>query len=488
MKFVKESSNATKRLAEFCAATSYRDLSPEAIHATKRMTLDSIGVGLMGSLLPKGKMVIDCMQEIGNGSQATIFSSSVKVPVHNAAFANAELLNGTEMEPVFQNFAHITTYVFPAILSMAEYAKASGRDLILALALGFDIAARLGLSLSPIAYLEGDGTDVSKMDFGELETYGFGWASFGCAAGGGKLFGFDEKRMANAFGLAGYTALVPSMSRYMAAIPASMIRYTAAGWQSQNAVLAVLLARKGYTGDKAVLDGATGFWKFWGSIRWDSDTLLKALGKEWLVTSQTFKKWPVCSLSNSQIELTRRLVEEHKLKPNEIESITYYGHPFCQSELHKTKMLSDEMEAMFNASYAIAMSVMGVEPLDWVLDRSWWRNEDVLQLMEKVNIEVHPKTKELVYAQIGTKPYPGIFRWPAEIVIKARGKTYRGYQEYFKGHDAILDSRLSDEELQVKFLNCARRVLPKEKCNRIINSVMHMDKLDDINTLTNELF
>jgi 2-methylcitrate dehydratase PrpD len=133
------------------------------------MVLDSIGVALVGSLLPKGQYVIETMQEISGNSQATIISSRTKVPVHNAAFANAELLNTMEMDPVFWNFAHIATFIFPTILSLAEYAQVRGTDLITALALGFDISARIGRSLSPLAYLKGDPKDVSKMEVSSPE-------------------------------------------------------------------------------------------------------------------------------------------------------------------------------------------------------------------------------------------------------------------------------------------------------------------------------
>ncbi|MFC1965247.1 MmgE/PrpD family protein [Chloroflexota bacterium] len=489
MQYGKESKDATRKLVKFSVETSFEDLSPEAIHATKRMVLDSIGVTLVGSLFPSAKCVTDTMLELGGANQATIISNAKMVPAPNAAFANAELLYATEMDAVFQNFGHITAYVFPTILSLAEYTRTKGKDFVTALAVGYDVSARIGLSLSPLVYLKGDVNDVTKMEIGTSETYGFGWTTFGCVAGGGRLLGLDEGHMAHAFGLAGYTAPSPFMMKAINESPPTMAKDAVAGWQCHNVVTSLLLAKRGYTGDKRIFDGPMGFWKFWGSIRWDTDVLFDALGEKWWVTHQTYKLWPMVSLLFNNIELTQNLVKEHKIMPEEVDAIEFYGHPvFVDSPIFSTDKIEDEIGAEWNAKFSIAMAVLGLEEkyLDWVL-KKYWEDERVKSLMEKVEIKAHPKLNELIYKQIGTMPYPGIYRWPSEIVIKARDKEFRAYKEYFKGHDAIHDSRLNDDELKEKFLGNALRILPRDKCNCVIEIVMNLEKLDFIDTLTQYL-
>jgi len=479
-----QSVSATKALVDFVLRSNYDDLPPEAIHSAKRLILDSIGISLVGSLIPKGKYVIDAMLEINGAPQCTVISSPMKTSVHNAVFANAELLSGLEYNAAFYNFGHIAPFLFPTLLGLGEYKGVSGKDFLLALALGFDVSARIGLSLYPLVYLKGDRNDIPRMEMVFPENYGYGWNSFGCVAGGGKLLNFNEDQMANAFSLAGYTSPVPFMLKYCSTPPASMVRYTAAGWVSQNAVISVLLAKKGYTADKEVLDGPLGYWKFCGSTRWDTTVLLDKIGEKWWIVFQTYKPWPICSLLNPHIEIVRKIIAEEKLRPEEIESLEFYGHPLpAHAPLWNVDSIEDEMGAQLHTKYGMAMAVFGIKPLDFQLS-GLWRDKKIIDFMKKVNVFEHPKLKEVVYDQIGADLYPGIYRFPSEIVIKARGKDYRGYSEYAKGHDAIEDSRLSDEEIIEKFITNASHVLSMEKSRTIIDRVMNLERLKTIRELT----
>lgn len=184
MEYIRQSTDATRKLAEFSANLSYEGLPPEVVHATRRLILDCIiGVAFLGSCPTKGKYAVKVMQELGGYPQATIISRSAKVSANNAAFSNAELLNGTEMEPVSQNFAHFLTIVFPTVLAVAELTEAKGKDFIMALALGYDVAARIGLSLSPTIYLKRDDKNVSKMVIAASETYGYAGQALEVLAG-----------------------------------------------------------------------------------------------------------------------------------------------------------------------------------------------------------------------------------------------------------------------------------------------------------------
>src|SRR4030095_10405972 len=73
-----------------------------------------------------------------------------KVSVCNAALANGELINALDYDALFIPGGHVAPYVVPAILAMAEARNASGQDLVLALALGTEIAMRVTRGMSPM--------------------------------------------------------------------------------------------------------------------------------------------------------------------------------------------------------------------------------------------------------------------------------------------------------------------------------------------------
>jgi hypothetical protein len=69
-----------------------------------------------------------------------------------------------------------------------------------------------------------------------------------------------------------------------------MIEYVPGGWVSQGAVTAALFAKEGFTGNPSVLDGAYGFWRFYGAQRWDPEVIVHGLGNHWRFMEMTYKR------------------------------------------------------------------------------------------------------------------------------------------------------------------------------------------------------
>ncbi len=118
---------------------NYENIPEKIIHEIKRALLDGLGNALGGLASDKGKIGAEMARMLGGPQDATVIGVGGKVSAAAAAFANAELLNGLDMDPI----PHVPPVVLPAILAVAEAEGISGREFLSALAVGLEIAQRL---------------------------------------------------------------------------------------------------------------------------------------------------------------------------------------------------------------------------------------------------------------------------------------------------------------------------------------------------------
>lgn len=193
----------TEKWAEFLTKIKFEDLPPEVVEQTKMLILDSIGCAFGGYTLTWGKKVVSLGRDLGGKPESTVIGSGDKLGSVNTAYVNAKMSNVMDMDETLYNNRHIGGVpVFPAI-SLGERVKASGKTVILATALGYDLAARAGLCGSAFSPDKEKGVVVS----GNAAS---GFNTLGAAASAAKTCGFNKDQMTNALGICVYFAPVES--------------------------------------------------------------------------------------------------------------------------------------------------------------------------------------------------------------------------------------------------------------------------------------
>ena len=138
--------NVTDSFIDFAQRFTFDKIPDDVIHESKRVLLDGLGNALGGIASDKGKIGIMQAKLMGGIPESTVIGTGDKCSAPVAAFANAELWNGLDMDPV----PHIPPIVIPAILAMAQRQKASGKETLRALCVGQEIARRLSRVLLSI--------------------------------------------------------------------------------------------------------------------------------------------------------------------------------------------------------------------------------------------------------------------------------------------------------------------------------------------------
>jgi 2-methylcitrate dehydratase PrpD len=278
----------TTKLAEFATKTQFRELPEEVVHETKRILLDSIGCAVGAYRMERGRICTELALKLGGPAEATILGTSSKVARLNAAFANGELINALDYDANLG--LHMPPFIIPAPLAMAETASASGKSLILSIAIGHEIATRLQMAAAPT--LSSKKNSSGKLEVVFAPVSGHGTAVFGAAVGAAKILDLNLEKMANTIGIAGYAGPPSTFRKWTDTAPCGMMKYGPAGFTAEVGLRSALLAEMGYYADKNVFEGDFGYGRFSGFQDWDTTAATQNLGSRWKCAEVSYKKYP----------------------------------------------------------------------------------------------------------------------------------------------------------------------------------------------------
>ncbi|MEJ1968636.1 MAG: MmgE/PrpD family protein [Rhizomicrobium sp.] len=464
----------TSMLAEFAAQTSLEAVPEAAIHAAKRLLLDTVGCAIGGAAIPSARIVAKVVGAFGGAAEATVLSSGRKLPAALAAHINAHASNALDAEDTTLWSGHLSGCTVMPCLAMAERTRCSGRELLAVLAIAFDVVSRIGLSMRQIA-IDEDG----KVRLGVVR--GHGWTAFGASAAAGRLLRLDTTRMLDAFGLTGSMAPMPSTGHWLY-LPdhRPMSKYAMFGACAEAGVTAALLAAEGFTSDRAILDGDTGLWRMMGSPGVDWSVIGDRLGARWLIEETSFKLYPSCRFSHPIIDMALEIRRALDLKPAEIDRVQVAVPQAAFNLRMDDRRVENAVDSQFSIPYLTALALHGT-PFgpDWHSDAMRSRS-DIAALSAKVEVSPHPKGAEMVMAQL--RETGRAIRFPFEISVQARGRRLERSTTYAIG-DPWAGVGLGDEELVRKFRVYSAGRLTAARADEACSIMLELDREPNLDRL-----
>jgi 2-methylcitrate dehydratase PrpD len=281
-------------LAEHIRHTSFTNLPEEAVTATKRDIQDTLGAMVGGSIAPGVAELTGLVKLWGGRQESGLLLIGGKVPAPQAAMVNATMGHALDFDDTFDRAGNIHPGVstLAASLAVAErQGGASGRDFVLAMTLGLDVACRLALA--------------ATVDRGWHRTAAFG--IFGATAAAGKLLGLNVEQMVNAFGI----AYSQAAGTRQCIVDGALTKRFQAGQAASGAVLSAILAREGFTGAREVFAGRFGFFPMYQPDGYDLNAITDGLGRAFRGVELSFKPYPSGrpnhAILDAALELYRRL-------------------------------------------------------------------------------------------------------------------------------------------------------------------------------------
>jgi 2-methylcitrate dehydratase PrpD len=301
-------SPVTSALCEYVAGALDRDMPPEVVAKTRLHVLDTIAAMVSGSRLKAGEMAARYVDGLGGRPQATVVGTGIVTSTVNAALANGMAAHGDETDDShLRGRFHPGCGIVPAALATAELAGRSGSDLLRAVALGYDIGARLIFSLGfGKLYTERNSTHT-------LST------TFGAAAAAAAMLRLDPTQVRHAFSFAAQQASgVPYWERDREHVEKA---FDFGGMGARNGVTAATMVASGFTGVDDFLSGNKNLFTAIGGDKPQPGELVAELGSRYEIMNTSIKKWTVGSPLQSVLDAVTALLEDQDVRAARIRRI-----------------------------------------------------------------------------------------------------------------------------------------------------------------------
>jgi 2-methylcitrate dehydratase PrpD len=450
---------ATRDLAAFAAEADFDQLPADVVETLKVATLNILGCCLGGSQTRIGQLHVELAKEIAGGAgEATIVGDGARLSVPAAAYANASLGFALDYEDMIRYIAHPGHVTVAAALAVGERRRRSGRELLAALAAGYEVCSRIAIGVQPTPERG-------------AEVWGEQYHTFAAAATAGRLLELDADRMEIAFGIAGAYTSVPSAYKYFG--PVSETRPMREvklgwGWNCLAGVVAALSAERGFGGGYGVLDGRHGFWIMHGSDRCDYERMLAGLGESWLTLETEFKIHPSIGVNHPAYWATKQLVEEHDVRPDDVEGVRVTTLWADRIGDHAPR---GEVDAQFSLPYTIASTILR-EPLGPALYAQQKRDDPaLLRLLAKIEVIPDPEADRLFFEEQ---------RLLQTVEVRlVGGKLLQRAIDFPRDKPAY-----GKREVEQKFEDLAAQILDPTRRARVRAIVDRLEGIEEINELT----
>ena len=302
---------AAERLARHVVETGFEDLPPAARAAARTFILDSFGVGVAGARAPFAAELHAQAARWGAGGEATVWGGGVKLPAASAALVNGFQVHNQEFDCVHEPaVVHAMTVPQACALAFAERAGGvAGRDLMLALALGVDVAAGLGAAAR------------GGLRFFRPATAG----AFGAVAALAKLARFDADRLIAAWGIV-YGQIGGTMQSHVEGKPLLPMQI---GFAARAALNAIDLAAAGLDGPRDLFEGRFGYFPLFEGA-WDLAPLWRALGRTWHIAELSHKPFPSGRATHGGVDGILRLKARHAIDGADVASVAVIAPPLIE--------------------------------------------------------------------------------------------------------------------------------------------------------------
>ncbi|HWF62267.1 MAG TPA: MmgE/PrpD family protein [Nitrospira sp.] len=480
------------RLARYCQALRYGDLPDTVAREVKRRTLDSLGCALGAWNAPPCRVARLIAQTVKVPQGATLWGTGHKTLPDLATFANGGLVRYLDFNDTYlsKEPAHPSDNI-PAILAVGEAVHASGKCVMEAIALAYEIQCRL----CDAAALRPRGWDHV--------TYGL----FSSVLGAAKLMKLSNAQTVQAINLAGIANMALRQTRVG---DLSMWKACAFSNAARNSVFAAMLAQLAMTGPSPIFEGEKGFMKLVsGPLELAPFAAERGQGpRDWLRTEAG--ACPILKETdpNGKESAPASQYPQFKILDTYIKHypVEYHAQTAVEAALALRNELMkaegshavDHVVDVEIGSYAVAIEIIGRDPEKWqpatreTADHSFPYCVATALLYGHVTLQsfgrkrLHdPAVRSLMkkIRVVQQSDFMGRYpkTMPTRITIKTEAqKTYMSQVDVPVGHPG---NPMSDRDLEAKFRRLVGARLNRPRIDKLIEFVWSLDRVKDIGTL-----
>lgn len=370
---------STQKLVDFATQLQYSNLDAATLEAAKARILSTLAVSLAAFEMEPVRIVRNLAQPPAAGPSASIFGSLARTTPDMAAFVNSAMVRCLDMSDTYVMAAvSHPADAFPAIFAVAEAEGSSGKALLLAMAISYEVQCRF-VEVVPYNHHGWDQTPVVALG-----------AALGCA----RLLNLSPEKMAHAVSL----AVVPNIALNQTRTGTlSMWKGMAGPQGARAAVNAAYLAREGMSGPDGVFEGKYGFWnQVMAGQSFDLPLPARFAGHTFAVRQTMIKSFPTrfnCQVPVFTAQKLRGMLNVNDIAALKIESIRQaFARWLDVPEIWKPET-RETADHSLPCTVALALIDGTITPL--MMENARYKDADVLALMAKCTIELPDEFERL---------------------------------------------------------------------------------------------
>jgi len=443
-----------QQVASYIATAPAESIPAEAHRLAKIALVDFVASAVAGAREEVSQIVARHLPEARGGGAATVIGQAIQSTPIEAAFANGTTAHALDFDD--SNMAlggHPSVVLFPAALALGEVGNNSGRSMLDAYLIGFEVLTAIARSVN-------------------FEHYEKGWhptatlGVFGATAAAARILRLDAEKCAAALGLAA------SMSSGVKANFGTMAKPLQVGEASRRGVACALLAADGCTASDQAWEGKQGFLNVYNGAGHYRAEELDRLGQgyEILRSGFRFKKYACCGSTHAPIDAALTLRREHGLQASDIAGVKVSLNARRRPHVDRP-VVDSELAGKFSVQYTVAAALADGEVRLRHFSDEAIRRADLQGLLKRVTL-ANIAGEENALAQqceVAVETNDG-----RNVSLRLEDAEGRGAEEYV-GY------------MKQKFSDCVERQYPAAEAEQLYQNLMHIEELSNIRSLLRRL-
>jgi 2-methylcitrate dehydratase PrpD len=453
----------TVAAAAFVENVTVNDVPTEVLRIGTRCLLDGLGLFVAGSEEHSVELLIEEAAQMGGRPEALLLGrGNTKIPAPMAArvlgtAGHAHDWDDTQVsfDPahVYGLLTHPTIPPLTSALVMAQrLGGVEGQTFMLSFLTGFEVECKISEWMLPQHYMRGMHSSGTS-------------GTFGAYTAAAKLLGLRGDKLRSGFGIAA------SFAAGIRCNFGTMTKPLHVGRAAENGVTAALLAARGFTGDPDALDGPWGFYAVHGGGV-SAEKASEGFGKTWSIVEPgvSIKPYPCGVLIHPTLDLMLKLVTEHDVKPDNIETVRVYAGTNILKPI-RYPIAANHLQAKFSLPAALAMIALVRKAGKREFSDEFVASDLMQAMQRRISTELDPEIEKM-----------GFDKMRSRIAIRLKdGRAVTGpADERYRGGP---ENPLSDADLAAKVRSCCEGVLDAERQTILIDTARSVTQLTDAGKL-----
>jgi 2-methylcitrate dehydratase len=442
-----------KQLVDFAHGLAYSDLPKAMVRATKGRMIDSMGCAMAALLAPPVRALRRVAPTVADGDSARLFGTLTRTTPEMAALVNGTMVRYLDMSDAHLRLssAHPSDNI-PGLMAIAEITGAGGRDLILAIAISYEV-------------------QCTFCEFAPSHKLGWDQPLAGAPAAAlaaGRLLGLDKAQLRDALAL----SIVPNFATMQTRSgELSMWKCVAGPNAARAGVFAALLAQAGMTGPEDSYEGKYGLWQQAMGQTFEFPIPRKFDKHQFALIRTNIKTYPVRDAIQVPIEAALKLRAKLDLGNIEALRVDTYASQFAEQVKDQALWTPATREsADHSMPFCVAAALLDGNVTSETFERGRFLDADARAMVERITVEFDDAFEKVAPATRSCR-----------IVATLRnGKTVTAEH---RQTPADIVRGPSDDAFAAKFHTLASRSMEKPARDKMLDMLWKLDKLKHIHPI-----